>query len=336
MLIQKDEFSAFKDFCRIYLKKERQGKSTDVLQGLKGHDRKLYRAIEKTVGKRKMKGYIGLLLRSVSREGWLNYEEKVWNAKPKWGYCTYCFSQIDDTYLIDIDGNQYCNSDCFDEQEAVPHYDAYADDYMFLFWDFEKVRDRYQYYLNRSIKKDFETHLDLTMILRDLYDVLNDSDYSTVLFYGGDDGPLVSEMYRILTILQEEAEALEKLLEQCKKVLPDTNERFSIEIIEEIMRKRKRPEVLREFIQTNRKYRNKENKNKWSTTDSMQRMNWYDVLTEEEALKNNVSWMNEVDCPQCKEVIDRQWSRRVPDGYFYCEKCYEELDFEFEFEEGIM
>src|SRR5690554_3887579 len=130
MLIQKEELLQFKDCCRNYFKKERQGTSLDVLQGLKECDRKLYRAIEKTVGKRKMKGYIGRLLRSVGREEWLIFEEKVWKAKPKWGYCTYCFSPIDEIYLIDIDNHQFCDSHCFDDYEAVMHYDAYADDYL--------------------------------------------------------------------------------------------------------------------------------------------------------------------------------------------------------------
>ncbi|QHS23771.1 hypothetical protein GWK91_12790 [Virgibacillus sp. MSP4-1] len=331
MLIPKQEFIAFKEFTRNYFKNKREGKSAEILHALEENDGKLYRSIKKAIGKQKLKDYIGRLLRSVAREGWLVYENKVWKATHEWGYCTYCFSPVDEVYLIDIDHHQYCDSDCFDELEAVPHYDAYADDYMFLFWDFEKLKDRYQAYLNRSMKTSFETHLELTMILRDLYDVLNDDEYSTVLFNGGDDGPLAREMYRMLMLLKEDAEKLDQLLEQCEKALPQTNERFAIEISDAIMRKRKRPEVLREFIRTHRKYRNKENNKKWVTANAMQRMDWDDTLMKEEALQNEVSWINEVACPACKQIVDNKWSRRVPDGFFYCDECYEELDFEYDF-----
>ncbi|MEH7226369.1 hypothetical protein V7112_21360 [Bacillus sp. JJ1566] len=334
MLIQKQQFLDFKEFCREYFKKDVEGRSVEVLQRLEAENHRLYKVIENTVGKQKITGYIGRMLRIVAEEGWLIYEDKTWKAKSEWGYCTNCFSPLDDIYLIDIDHHQYCDSDCFDELEAVTHYDSYADEYLFLFRDFEKLKGRYRYYLNQNIKEDFQIHLDLTMILRDLYSILNVCEYSTVLFNGGDDGPLASEMYRMLMILKEESIKLEKLLEQCKKILPPSNECFSIEISDDVMRKGNRPEVLREFIRTNRKYRNKENKNKWSTTDSMQRLDWYNALTEEESLINDVSLINEVECPQCKQVEDQKWSRRVPDGYFYCDECYEELDFEFEFERG--
>ncbi|MGM8216618.1 hypothetical protein ACLIA0_13760 [Bacillaceae bacterium W0354] len=334
MLIQKEEFYSFKDFCRDYFKKNRHGRSVNVLERLKKDDRELYRTIEKAVGKQKIKGYIGRLLRSISREGWLIYEKKEWRTKPEWGYCTYCFKELDDVYLIDIEQHQYCSSSCFDEHEAVPHYDGYADDYFFLFWDFEKLKDEYEIFLNKPIKNDYLTHTRLTMVLRDLYNILDDSDYSAVLFNGGDDGPLASEMYRMMITLKTDAEQLERLLEQCKDVLPPTNQLYSIEISEEIMRKRKRPEVLRQFVNDNRKYRNKDNKNKWSTSDSFQRLEWYDTLTKDETLKDRVAWINEIECPLCEQVVGSDESRRVPDGYFYCEECYEQLDLQYNFRRG--
>lgn len=336
MRIQKEDFIAFKAFCRNYFKKKREGKSTAVLQGLKAYDKKLYRTIEKTVGKKKIKGYIGYLLRSVGREGWLVYKEKTWQVKSKWGYCTYCFSELDDIYVIDIEHQQYCNSDCLDHHEAVSHYDSYADDYMFLFWEFENLKGRYQRYFNRPLRKNFETNLNLIMILRDLYNVLNDSNHWTILSNGGDDGPLASEMYRMLIILKEEAKQLEKLQEQCQKMLPQTNKRFAIEVSEEIMRKRKRPEVLREFIKTHRKYRDQENKNKWFAADALQRSNWYDALSIDELFIHQVSLVDEVKCPQCEDVVESQFSRRVPDGYYYCEECYDELNMEYDVEAAFI
>ncbi|WP_138419695.1 hypothetical protein [Aquibacillus sediminis] len=336
MLIEKQDFVAFKAFCRGYFKKQREAKSIEVLQELKVAERKLYRKMEKAVGKRKIKGYVGRLLRSVSREGWLYYKQKDWKTKPEWGYCTYCFSPLEDIYVIDIDDHQYCNSDCFDELEAEPHYDGYADDYLFLFWDFEKLKDKYTSYLNRSLQKDFATHLELSVILRDINNVMNDSDYATVLWNGGDDGPVAGEMYRMLMTLREDSELLGKQLVQCKKALPDTTKRFAIEVSDAIMRKRKRPEVLREFIRNHRKYRDKENNHKWFTTDSFQRMQWYDALTQDEALTKEISWLNEVDCPECNQIVDDKSSRRAPDDFYYCEACYRELDLYYKFEEDVL
>ena len=61
MLIQKKEFYAFKDYCKGYFKKNRHGRSVNVLERLKKGDRKLYRTIEKAVGKQKIKGWCSML-----------------------------------------------------------------------------------------------------------------------------------------------------------------------------------------------------------------------------------------------------------------------------------
>lgn len=334
MLIEKYVFIDFKDFCKKHFKKNRESKSIEFLQALKEYDRSLFRAIEKTVGKRKMKSYIGRLLRSIRGEGWLSYEEKTWITKPKWGYCTYCFTPLDVIYLIDIDHHQYCDTNCFDDHEAVSHYDSYADDYVFLFWDFEKLKERYSYFLNGSFPKNFKTHLDLMIIVRDIHNVLYNDDYSDVLWNGGDDGPVAREMNRMITILKSNAEKLEKLTEQCKQKLPETNERFAIVVSDSIMRRRKRPEVLRDFIHKHRKYRDKENKNKWITNDPMQRLNWHDDLTAIEELESEVSIVNEINCPDCNQMISSDENTyRVPDGYYYCEDCYQELDFYYKLKE---
>ncbi len=331
MIIQKHEFLKFKEFTQNYFKKEREASSADVLKGLEQHNRKLYKTLEKAAGKKKVKGYVGRLLKSIAREGWIRYEHKTWLATPKWGYCTSCFTPLEDVYLIDIDNLQYCHSGCFDEHGAVEHYDSYADSYIFLFMEFEQLKRKYKYYLERRGKNDFEVHLELTMILKDLYDLFNDSEYTSLFLSGGDDGPLASEMYRMLSILQEDAEKLEALLEQCKKVLPVTNEIFSIEICAEVMRKRKRPEVLREFIRTNRKYRSEDNKNKWSTPDSSQRSGWYYALVEDKVLDGKIEAMNEIQCPECNQIVDKKWSRLIPDDFFYCDECYKNLDCVFKF-----
>lgn len=76
MLIEKYVFIDFKDFCKKHFKKNRESKSIEFLQALKEYDRSLFRAIEKTVGKRKMKSYIGRLLRSIRGEGGFPMKKK--------------------------------------------------------------------------------------------------------------------------------------------------------------------------------------------------------------------------------------------------------------------
>jgi hypothetical protein len=49
--------------------------------------------------------------------------------------------------------------------EAILHYDSYADEYIFLFWEFEQLTCKYRFYLNRQFKKDIPTHLDITQLL---------------------------------------------------------------------------------------------------------------------------------------------------------------------------
>lgn len=85
------------------------------------------------------------------------------------------------------------------------------------------------------------------------------------------------------------------------------------------------------FHSANRKYRNKDNKNKWSTTDSKQRSVWYYTLTNEKMLENYVTWLNEIECPQCKQVVDKNSSKFAPDRYYYCYKCYDELASQYKF-----
>jgi hypothetical protein len=195
---------------------------------------------------------------------------------------------------------------------------------MFLFWDFQKLKEKYNFYLERLLKISFETHLELTIIKRDIYEVLNDDYFSTVFFNGGDDGPLAAEMYRMLMVLNEEVKVIEDLIERCKRRLPETNELFSIEIDQDILRKRKKPEMLRGFIQTHRNFRDKEKRNRWLTNDSAERSTWYSLLTENEELEGKIKYRNEIKCPHCEEVVERKWSRRTIDGFFYCDDCYKE------------
>lgn len=73
------------------------------------------------------------------------------------------------------------------------------------------------------------------------------------------------------------------------------------------------------------------NKNKWSTTDSKQRSIWYYTLKSEKILENYVNWMNEIECPHCKQVVDKNSSKFAPDRYYYCYKCYDELASQYKF-----
>ena len=124
----------------------------------------------------------------------------------------------------------------------------------------------------------------------------------------------------LILILQEYAAQIQQLINKCKHALPPSNQLFSIEVDEKLLRKSVRPEVLREFIHDNRKYRDNEKKNKWTTTDSMQRSNWYSLLIEDQEIKDKIKYLNEINCSQCEQVVDRKWSRCVIGGFYYCEE----------------
>lgn len=68
---------------------------------------------------------------------------------------------------------------------------------------FEKLKERYSYFLKRIFSKNFKTHLDLMIIVRDIHNVLYNDDYSDVLWNGGDDGPVAREMNRMITNIKE-------------------------------------------------------------------------------------------------------------------------------------
>jgi hypothetical protein len=201
------------------------------------------------------------------------------------------------------------------------------DDYIYLFSEYQSLKERYQSYLRSPVEKCFESHLVLNVINRDIEEVLQDDCFSTVLWNGGDDGPLAGEMYRMLMNLREDADRIEILIEKYKNLLPITNQLFSIEIDNQLLRKRKRAESLREFIQRYRKYRNVDQANKWTTSDPSMRSDWYDLLMKEEQLERKFSILNETRCPHCDQVVESKWSRRAIDGYYYCADCYGELSF---------
>jgi len=74
-----------------------------------------------------------------------------------------------------------------------------------------------------SCKASFEKYLELLVIQRDMNEVLNDDCYSTIWFNGGDDGPLATEIYRMLLILHDDEAQLTQLIEEIKTNLPSSN-----------------------------------------------------------------------------------------------------------------
>jgi hypothetical protein len=330
MKINGELLAEFNQFCYGYFKKERERTTLDVVESLRTMNKGLFKKIEKATGKGRAIAYVGSsLLKRLKNEGWLTYERKFWTVKVGWGRCNYCFKTLEEVYLIDIDHKQYCDEECFEDHGAVHYYDSYVDDYLYLFCEYQSLIGRYQYYLRSPVKKCFHAHLELNVIKRDILEVLNDDCFSTVLWNGGADGPLAAEMYRVLMVLDEDAKKLESLIEKYKNLLPSTNQLFTIEMDQQLLSKRKRPEVLREFIKKYRKYRNADQTNKWTTFESSLRSDWYYLFIEDDEVQGKFKTLIESKCPQCEQVVVSKWSTRTIDGYYYCHECYGELDFHF-------
>lgn len=317
MKISKTDYEQFRNWCQQFFKNNREVTSRKLVEKLKTSRPMLFNTIEKVVGKGKGAAYIGrFLLTSVRKYGWLTYEKNTWRTKPNWGLCTYCFQELEDVYVIDIDGNQYCDSDCFDDYEATEYCDSYYDEYLFLCSDFKDLKERYSIFLLQKLEPKFEYHLELSGILAEISELLTDTEYTTVWMNGGDDGPLAYEIFRMLSILQEDQEELEKVEARFRNERPKDNQMYSIKIDSYFLKKRQKPEVLRQFVKQYRKYRSKELSNKWTTFYASLRSQWYDLLE-----KVPFEYVNEIKCPACEEISDGRWQRRLMDGFYYCSDC---------------
>ncbi|QOY35320.1 hypothetical protein AWH56_021925 [Anaerobacillus isosaccharinicus] len=323
MKISKEDYLEFKNWCKKFFRENREGSTKQLVEELINVNPKLIKRMEKAVGKGNVKAYLGRsLMTSLRKEGWLWYEKNTWVTKPNWGLCTHCFCEIDDIYLIDIDGNQYCNDDCFEEHGATEYYDSYNDDYFYLFSEFKQLKEKYTIFLEKKVQPNYMNHLELKQVLAEILEVLNDDIYSTVWLNGGDDGPVSYEIARMLQILQRDYEDLNKEDTMIKAKRQSVNQLYSITINRTLLKKRRKPEILKQFIQKHRKYRSKTDTNRWTTKDLNMRNNWYEKLNNE--LSDGISYCNEIFCPACQEVTDRKWARMLADGYYYCHECADE------------
>lgn len=311
MKIQKQDYEKFRKWCYQFFKEQRKAKGKEVVAHLKLDDEKLLKKIEKAVGKKKAATYISRsLLGSIRKYGWLTYEKNHWVAKPQWGQCTYCFSELEDIYMIDAKDQQYCDGDCFDEHGASEFYDSYIDDYLSFFSDFKNLKENYTIFLQKKLEPSYDNHLQLAELLEQIEELLNDNSYSTIWFNGGDDGPLAAEMSRMLSILQNDFEAVQKEEARIYALRPRDNKRYSL-IIDQQFHKHK---AVKKFMKKNEKYR--ESSTTWTTNDATLRSDWYyslhDLVT--------VTATNEIKCPACQEITEEKWGRTLADGFSYC--CY--------------
>jgi len=328
-MLSKTEREQFYSWTMSFFKNNRAAQSKEVFEKLKEEMPRMAKKIEKAGKKIGALAYIGRhLLPSFAKEGWLKNKDKVWSVEITPDRCPYCLQQIDEVYIIDIENNRYCNADCMEECEgAEPPYDSYWDDYIALFYEFESIYHQYRGTLEdyetitnngQDSRKIIFTHIYAIKLIDHIEEILPDFEY--ILFNGGDDGSLATEMNRMVESIQAKLEHLRTMADNIGKLRNPQIKFYSIIIDPAYLNGPGKKDLeLKKFMKKYRKYRNPAEPNIWTTDNSDLSHNWWDLLG---YLKEALDYVNTVECPLCGKVETEKIRGRSIDEYRYCEDCY--------------
>lgn len=319
----KDQETFFK-WTTQYFRDNRQGVSKEIFNQYKKDFPPEAKRMEKLCKKTGAPAYIGrYLLPRLIREGWLILDKETWTVKVIPERCARCFSPIEDIYVIDIENRRYCSTECMDEAEdAPPHYDSFVDSYFFLFDDYKDITLAYRSLLKDTRNNIIHDHILTKKLQEQTTEVLDNHD--SILFNGGDDGPLAAEMYRMLLDLQQYQQGLEELEAKIMKKRPPQTQFYSITINQDYMEgPGKQNPILRKFIKKHMQYRDQTIPNTWTTPKVELRNRWWETL--HNSLGYALTYQNTLGCSLCGKRQERKYLTPAADEYLYCEECLDYL-----------
>lgn len=315
MRIAKSHIENFSSWVRKRFKTNRESTSDVIWNKLQQYDKRLCRAIKRAGKKIGPRAYIGRhLLRRVTKEHWLTYENNQWIARPTNEQCHYCFSSISNIYVIDLDKNRYCNFDClYDFDEATVPYDGYWDDYTALVDDFDYYHCMYKDF-KHYLEPTPANHIQLNSFMDKFERWMEMPEYNTIYLNGGHDGPVAAEMYRMLMILEENFKHLKKIQAEITKARPKQNIFIYCHLICQ------KSKLLQNFI---KKYKTNycQDRNIWMTDDPITRIDWNNELT---PVEDSINIFPELCWPNCHESYRTHRFSHANDGFKYCEFCYDD------------
>ncbi len=313
----------FRSWAKKHFKEHRELTTAELFKIMQSENPALAKKINKAARKAQPTTYIGrYLLRSFTSQGWLIHDGEKWITQPAEDYCTYCFKPLDaDIYLLDIDLNYYCDDDCFLDAGAGEAYDGYWDQYMNLFYEYDKLRP-----LSRSTSQSVEKpepldHLEVIKLAENLEHLIYDPDYNDIWYNGGDDGPFAAEMYRMLTVLQEDLDHIKEVQENMKALRISQKEYYTLTLPPNLPKTKKMRSKVENFIKNQEKYCHKERPNTWCTEDYSRFNKWKDKFK-----TLDITFHNTLKCPICCNEGDFLAFRLAADNFKYCEECFERYD----------
>ncbi|WP_461207877.1 hypothetical protein [Clostridium sp. DL1XJH146] len=332
MKLKEKEKQLFQKWAIQYFANEKKLSSKDIFERLQKDLPSLIKGIKKVSKKSGVVAYIGrCLLPEFRREGWLDYKKGYWSVKIVPGRCAQCFKLIDDVYYIDSDDRHFCCEDCCEEfyefYDLGEDYNPYWDEYSMMYIEFIDMYPKIESYkiVNATdIDIDPLEHIKLINFIKDIEEIIYDSEYEEIVDDEGGDGAFAAEVYRMYCILKNGLEELIDIEGKVREKRPEEIELYSIVIdYDYLVNEGKKNKSLQKFIKKNTKFLMENRSNIWITSEFEKRSKWYDEF--KKRMDGYISYKNYYQCPNCGAISEYNRTWRAIDDYHYCEKCYEDV-----------
>ncbi|MDF2923632.1 MAG: hypothetical protein K0R57_2546 [Paenibacillaceae bacterium] len=199
------------NFLRQYFGSNRSTNVQEIMDSLKETEPALAAKLKKASKHLGFKTYLTkYFLRDFLNEGWLTVTNQSIQVKLSLSRCSYCFSAIENVYLIDIELNRYCGRNCIDK---LPHYfktyESGLETYGNLFDHFSMWFPLCQELTTTSFNS--LTSKDAKVLSSTIDNYLDSEYWDNFLLPHTSQSCIDSEIYRMLTLLREQARKLQKL-----------------------------------------------------------------------------------------------------------------------------
>jgi hypothetical protein len=330
MKLKEQDQLLFRKWVTNYFSEDRKLRSKKILEKLQKDVPSLVKNIKKVAKKNGEVSYIGrCLLPKFKKEGWLIYKSGFWRVKVTPERCAYCFKPLNEVYLIDNNENHFCNDDCLEELgDFQEGFNPYWDEYRMMYSNFRDMYPdikKYKELKNTLSNIDPLTHIELINFIKDIEQILYDSEYQEIVIDEGGDGSFSWEVYRMFNILKDELEELIEVEGQVLSYRVKEKKFYSIIVDHNYLAgEGKKNKLLQKFIKKNSKYLMENCSHTWITSDREKRGQWYDELNK--GIDGYFHYKNYYQCSNCEAVVEDRYTRKAIDDYNYCEECWEEVE----------
>lgn len=144
------------DYLRDYFANNRSVNKDELVFNLYAEQADWLVQLKDELGEMQIKTFISrYVLPKFVSEGWLKVNVNQMEVQLDPHKCAYCFRPVGDIYLIDIDTNKYCGSECTNSSAYyMDPYEWGIDQYRFFFYFFEKWLPKIRDVINIASEDD--------------------------------------------------------------------------------------------------------------------------------------------------------------------------------------